>query len=165
MGMLATTINCIALADALEQAGIPAVHMTSLAGIPESIPFRHDLANKLLADGTVLVISGGTGLPFFSTDTAACVRGLQIGAAVVLKATQVDGVYDRDPRQRGARRLAQVSFERALRDRLAFMDQPALALAAEHGLPVLVFQGHGKGALAAGLMGRAKGSLVGNEQE
>jgi uridylate kinase len=148
MGMLATAINCTALKDQLESIGVPAVHMSAFTGIPFTTPLDARKAQKKLAGGAVVLFSGGTGLPFFSTDTAAVVRGLQIEADAVLKATQVDGIYDRDPKEPGAQLLTDISHAEALSKQLRFMDLAALALSAQHQLTIHVFNAHKKGNLA-----------------
>ncbi len=160
MGMLATAINCTALKDQLESIGVPAIHMSAFTGIPFTIPLDARKAQKKLAGGAVVLFSGGTGLPFFSTDTAAVVRGLQIEAEAVLKATQVDGIYDRDPEKPGAQLLAEVTHEKALAAQLRFMDLAALALAAQHKLTIHVFNAHKKGNLARAVRNELQCSSV-----
>ncbi len=148
MGMLATAINCTALKDQLESMGVPVVHMSAFADIPFTTPLDARKAQKKLAGGAVVLFSGGTGLPFFSTDTAAVVRGLQIEVDVVLKATHADGIYDRDPKEPGAKKFDDISHQEALARQLRFMDLAALALAAQHEVSVHVFNAHVKGNLA-----------------
>lgn len=165
MGMLATVINTIALDDALARLGVRTAHFTSLRGIPFARAFDPDAAQRLLCEGGVVLLSGGTGLPYFSTDTAACVRALQVDAKALFKATQVDGVYDRDPREQGAVLLPHLSYRDLLDRGLAIMDGPAVALCAEHGLPIIVFNGHGKGKLRAAVAGNLTCSQVDDNQE
>ncbi len=160
MGMLATAINCTALKDRLESVGIPAVHMSAFASLPFTVPLDSREAQKMLAGGSVVLFSGGTGLPFFSTDTAAVVRGLQIEAEAVLKATQVDGIYDRHPDEQGAQLLAEVTHEAALAGQLRFMDLAALALAAQHKLTIHVFNAHIAGNLAQAVQDKLQCSRV-----
>jgi uridylate kinase len=162
MGMLATAINAIALNDALQAIGIPATHMSALGAIPHAQPFDADRAIRDLDEGRVLLLSGGTGLPFFSTDTAAAVRALQLQAEALFKGTQVKGVYDRDPKTSPeACFLPAVPFSYALEHRLRFMDLPAIALCAQHRLPVIVFDAHEKRNLAAAIAGNLECSMVG----
>jgi uridylate kinase len=160
MGMLATAINCTALKDQLETLGVPAIHMSAFPGIPFTRPLDAAVAQKKLGKGNVILFSGGTGLPFFSTDTAAVVRALQIDAQAVLKATQVDGVYDRDPKEPGATLLAEVTHHRALSDQLRFMDLAALALATQHKLTIHVFNAHKQGNLAQAVQDRLECSRI-----
>jgi len=168
MGMLATAINTIALQDRLQQVGLEAVHMSTLSAVPHARAFDMAEALARLGRGAVLLFSGGTGLPFFSTDTAACVRALQVEAEALFKGTQVDGVYDRDPRAPAAGsavRLPHVSYKDVLARGLQFMDMSAAALCAQHNLPTVVFNAHGKGNLAGALSGTLPCSLVDNEEE
>lgn len=165
MGMLATAINCTALKDTLESIGVPTVHMSAFAGLPFTTPLDARKAQKKLAGGAVVLFSGGTGLPFFSTDTAAVVRGLQIEAEAVLKATQVDGIYDRDPKEEGAQLLTEVTHAMALSKQLRFMDLAALALAAQHELAIHVFNAHQKGNLARAVRDELQCSRVRSRKE
>jgi len=160
MGMLATAINCIALVDGLERKGVRAIHMSTLAAIPHSRPFDSEAADAALSAGFVVVVSGGTGLPFFSTDTGAVVRALQVNADALLKSTQVDGVYDRNPKERGAKLLKTVTYRDVLAKSLSFMDMPAVALAAENGLKMVVFNGHEPGNLQRALNGTLQCTMV-----
>jgi uridylate kinase len=166
MGMLATAINCTALKDRLEAGGLPAVHMSALGSLPFTRPLDSQVARELLESGTVVLFSGGTGMPFFSTDTAAMVRALQIEADVLCKGTQVDGVYSSDPRGPDghlARHLPHLTFVEALSRQLRFMDTPALALGAQHDIKVVVYNAHEEGSLAKVLQGQLTCSTVGRE--
>ena len=168
MGMLATALNTIALQDRLQQMGLEAVHMSTLGAIPHARKFDMAEAQAALSRGAVLLFSGGTGLPFFSTDTAACVRALQVEAEALFKGTQVDGVYDRDPRAESpdpAVRMPHVTYGEVLAKGLQFMDPSAAALCAQHNLPTVVFNAHGKGNLGRALNGALPCSLVDNEEE
>jgi len=163
MGMLATAINATALADTLRGCGLGGVHYSTLPGVPFSSPFDSDEADSLLRDGKVVVFSGGTGLPFFSTDTAAAVRALQIGAEALLKGTQVDGVFDRDPRKPGAepaRLLQTVSHRAVLEQGLQVMDPAAVALCAQSKLPIIVYNAHISGNLVGVLRGSVLASAI-----
>lgn len=168
MGMLATALNTIALQDRLLNMGLEAVHMSALSAIPHASQFDMAEAQAALSRGAVLLFSGGTGLPFFSTDTAACVRALQVEAEALFKGTQVDGVYDRDPRAEGpdpAVRMPHVTYGEVLTKGLQFMDPSAAALCAQHNLPTVVFNAHGKGNLGRALKRALPCSLVDNEEE
>ena len=161
MGMLATVMNALALQDAFEKGGMPTTVLSGLAvaGVVEGYSRRAALAQ--LAAGRVLIFAGGTGNPFFTTDTAASLRGLEIGADVVLKATKVDGVYDRDPmKHQDAVRYERVTYDEALAKRLGVMDATALALCREQNLPLRVFSINKPGSLLRIVLGENEGTLV-----
>jgi len=161
MGMLATVMNSLALQDALGKNGVPAVIQSGLEvrGVVEGYSRSEALAH--LAAGRAVIFSGGTGNPFFTTDTAATLRGAEIGADLVLKATKVDGVYDRDPaKYPDAVRYAEVTYDEALARRLGVMDATAIALAREQNLPVRVFSINKAGSLLRVVMGENEGTLV-----
>jgi uridylate kinase len=161
MGMLATVMNALALQDAFEKNGLPAAVLSGLAvaGVVEGYSRRAALAH--LAAGRVLIFAAGTGNPFFTTDTAASLRGLEIGADLVLKATKVDGVYDRDPmKHKDAVRYERVTYDEALAKRLGVMDATALALCREQNLPLRVFSINKPGSLLRIVLGENEGTLV-----
>jgi uridylate kinase len=161
MGMLATVMNALALQDAFEKGGMPTAVLSGLAvaGVVETYSRRTALAH--LAAGRVLIFAGGTGNPFFTTDTAASLRGLEIDADVVLKATKVDGVYDRDPmKHKDAVRYERVTYDEALAKRLGVMDATALALCREQSLPLRVFSINKPGSLLRIVLGENEGTLV-----
>jgi uridylate kinase len=161
MGMLATVMNGLALQDALSKAGVPVAVLSGLAvkGVVEGYSRHAALAH--LAAGRVVVFAGGTGNPFFTTDTAACLRGLEIGADMVLKATKVDGVYDRDPKKHAdAVRYERVTYDEALAKRLGVMDATAIALCREQNLPLRVFSINKPGSLLRVVLGENEGTLV-----
>jgi len=161
MGMLATVMNALALQDALGKAGVPAAVLSGLtvAGVVEGYSRPAALAH--LAAGRVVIFAAGTGNPFFTTDTAAALRGAEIGADLVLKATKVDGVYDRDPaRHKDAVRYANVTYDEALARRLGVMDATAIALAREQNLPLRVFSINKPGSLLRVVLGENEGTLV-----
>jgi uridylate kinase len=160
-GMLATVMNGIILADALNRAGTPAAVLSGLPVGSVVEPFSARRANELLAAGRVLVLSGGTGNPFFTTDTAAALRGVEIGADIVIKATKVDGVYDRDPkRDPAAKRYAKLTYDEAIEKRLGVMDATAFALCRENRLPIRVFSIVEPGNLPRAARGENIGTLV-----
>lgn len=161
MGMLATIMNALALQDAFDKAGMPTTVLSGLAveGVVEG--YSRLAALEHLAGGRVLIFAGGTGNPFFTTDTAASLRGLEIGADLVLKATKVDGVYDRDPmKHKDAVRYERVSYDEALSRRLGVMDATALALCREQNLPLRVFSINKPGSLLRIVLGENEGTLV-----
>ena len=161
MGMLATVMNALALQDALEKAAVPTAVLSGLVvtGVVEGYSRRAALAH--LAAGRVLIFAAGTGNPFFTTDTAASLRGLEIGADLVLKATKVDGVYDRDPvKHKDAVRYEHITYDEALAKRLGVMDATALALCREQNLPLRVFNINKAGSLLRIVLGENEGTLV-----
>jgi uridylate kinase len=166
MGMLATVINALALQDALEQHGVAArtlsaIHMTKVCD-----DFAQRRALELLERGEVILLAAGTGNPYFTTDTAGVLRGLEIGADVVLKATKVDGVYDKDPvLHSDARRFDSLSFSEVLRRGLRIMDHTAISLCRENALPIVVFDMLTRGNMRRVVCGEPVGTIVGPEEE
>lgn len=161
MGMLATVINGLALRDALEKKSIPVTLMSSF-GIPGiADPYdRHNVRTKL-EQGYVVVLSGGTGNPLVTTDSAAALRGIEIGADVVLKATKVDGVYDNDPiKHPKAERYQQLNYDEVISKRLGVMDLTAILLCQDQGLPLRVFNMNKQGALRRIVLGEDVGTLI-----
>ncbi|HKQ30023.1 MAG TPA: UMP kinase [Burkholderiales bacterium] len=161
MGMLATIINSIALQDALERAGV-AVRVQSALRVDQVVePYIRRRAMRHLEHGYVVVFAAGTGNPFFTTDTAASLRGTEIGADIMLKATQADGVFDRDPRKhKDAKRYDVVSYDEVLEKKLAVMDATAVALCRDNDLPVRVFSIHNPGSLVDVIMTGRGGTLM-----
>jgi uridylate kinase len=161
MGMLATVMNAMALADAMRQANLPA-RVQSALNIEQVVePYIRGKAIRYLEEGKVVVFGGGTGNPFFTTDTAAALRGSEIGADIVLKATKVDGIYTADPKKDPtATRFAKISFDEAIGRNLAVMDATAFALCRDQKLPINVFSIFKAGALKRVVMGEDEGTLV-----
>ena len=140
MGMLATVMNGLALQDALERVGVPTRVMTAIAMNEVAEPYIRRRAIRHLEKGRVTIFVAGTGNPYFTTDTAAALRAVEIGASVLLKATRVDGVYDADPLTHpGAKRYTQLTYADVLGDRLAVLDATAVSLCMENDLPIIVF--------------------------
>lgn len=140
IGMLATVMNGLALQDALEQAGVPTRVMTAIAMNEIAEPYIRRRAIRHLEKGRVAIFVAGTGNPYFTTDTAAALRAVEIGAEVLLKATKVDGVYDADPmKDPEARRYSQLGYTDLLRDQLKVLDAAAVSLCMENDLPIIVF--------------------------
>lgn len=161
MGMLATVMNGIALRDALERAGIKTRVMSaiSMSGIVEHYDRR--LAIQLLSDGFVVIFTAGTGNPFFTTDTAGCLRAIETESDLMLKATRVDGVYDCDPEQnKDAKLFDSLSFDDAITKNLKVMDATALTLARDHRLPINVFNVGEQNALKDIISGKKIGTLI-----
>jgi uridylate kinase len=161
MGMLATVMNALALMDALESMGVitrvqSAIEMRSVAE-----PYIRRRAIRHLEKGRVVIFGGGTGNPYFSTDTAAALRAMEIGADVLIKATKVDGVYDSDPKTNPtAQRFDQITYIETLNRRLQVMDSTAISLCMENKLPILVLNLWDESALRSALLGQAVGTLV-----
>jgi uridylate kinase len=161
MGMLATVINSLALTSFLEKAGCAARVLTAVAIEGAGERFTDAKARACLDDGEVVIIAGGTGNPFFTTDTAAALRCAEIGAEALLKATKVDGVYDRDPvKHPGAVRFERITHEEALSRRLRVMDATAFSFCMEHRIPIVVFKLAQTGNLLKCIEGRKVGTLV-----
>lgn len=141
MGMLATMINALAVTDIFEANGIKTRCLSNIYAEQVAEPFVHRLANKHLQKGRVVIVAGGSGRPYVTTDTAAVIVGLELGCDVIMKATKVDGVYDKDPVQNAdAEKLQSLSFQQALSDdAIKVMDKAALGMAMEHQLPIVVF--------------------------
>jgi uridylate kinase len=161
MGMLATLMNALALRDALERAGLPAQLMSAVEvpGIAERYDRR--LAIRRLQAGAAVLFAGGTGNPFFTTDSAACLRAIEVQAEVVLKATKVDGVYSADPAVHAdAELLPRLSYDQVLNGKLGVMDLTAICLCRDHGLPIRVFRMSKPGALLGVARGGSEGTLI-----
>ncbi|MBK7765891.1 MAG: UMP kinase [Sulfuritalea sp.] len=161
MGMLATVMNAMALSDAMRQAGINARVQSALHVEQVVEPYIRGKAIRYLEEGKVVIFGAGTGNPFFTTDTAAALRGSEIGAEIVLKATKVDGIYTADPKKDpAATRFARISFDEAISRNLAVMDATAFALCRDQKLPINVFSIFKAGALKRIVMGEEEGTLV-----
>jgi len=166
VGMLATIMNGAVLRDYLRTEGVRAVVLAPRETPPLARRFTRDLALDLLKQGAVLIFAGGTGNPYFTTDSAAALRALEIDADVLLKATQVDGVYDRDPRaDPAAVRFDRLTYDEAIDRRLGVMDLTALALCAQQGLPTFVFDIGDPENLHLALRGEGRGTWVTKEQQ
>ncbi|MFP6837007.1 MAG: UMP kinase [Pseudomonadales bacterium] len=140
MGMLATVMNGLAFRDMLRAQGLAAQALSAVEISGVVAKYERDLALRLLESGSVVLFVAGTGNPFFTTDTAACLRGIEIGADVVLKATKVDGVYSADPMQHpDAERFDEITYDEVLARNLQVMDQTAISLCRDHDMPLVVF--------------------------
>jgi uridylate kinase len=161
MGMMATIMNALALQDALKRSGIDA-RVQSALNIEQVVePYIRPKALRYLEEGKVVIFAAGTGNPFFTTDTAAALRGAEIGAEIVLKATKVDGIYTADPKKDStATRYSRISFDEAINRRLEVMDATAFALCRDQKLPIKVFSITKHGALGRAVMGEDEGTLV-----
>ena len=161
MGMLATVMNSLALADTMDKVGLTARVMSAIAIEQVVEPYVRPKALQYLEEGKVVVFAAGTGNPFFTTDTAAALRGAEIGAEVVIKATKVDGVYTADPKKDPtAQRYSQISFDQVISQNLGIMDATAFALCRDQKLPIKVFSIFKSGALKRVVLGQDEGTLV-----
>ncbi|MFN4148408.1 MAG: UMP kinase [Rhodocyclaceae bacterium] len=161
MGMLATVMNAMALADAMRKNGMNARVQSALTIEQVVEPYIRGKAIRYLEEGKVVIFGGGTGNPFFTTDTAAALRGSEIGAEIVLKATKVDGVYSADPKKDpAATRFSRISFDEAIGRNLAVMDATAFALCRDQKLPINVFSIFKPGAIKRVVLGEDEGTLV-----
>lgn len=161
MGMLATVINSLGLSMAIKSAGVPAAVFTATPMMPVARYYMRDDAVEFMEKGGVALIAGGTGNPFFTTDSGAALRALEIGADALLKGTRVDGVYTADPeKDPTAVRYDELTFDKALEDHLKVMDQTAFALCREGNMPIIVFDMNAKGNLTGLIEGKKVGTLV-----
>ncbi|HXB60797.1 MAG TPA: UMP kinase [Candidatus Acidoferrales bacterium] len=161
MGMLATIINALALQDALEKIGCPTRVMTAITMSQVAEPFIRRRAVRHMEKGRVVIFGGGTGNPYFSTDTAAALRANEIGAEVILKATKVDGIYDSDPKKNpNAKKFAEISYIDALQRQLKVMDSTAFSLCMDNKMPIIVFDFSKPHNLKKVVLGEKVGTLV-----
>ena len=161
MGMLATVINALSVQDGLEKAGVPVRVMSALPIHQVCEDYVRRRAIRHLEKGRVVIMAAGTGNPFFTTDSAATLRGIEINADLVLKATKVDGVYSADPmKDPGATRYSRLTYDEVLQRQLGVMDLTAIVLCRDHNLPLRVFDMNKSGALMRILRGEDEGTLV-----
>lgn len=161
MGMLATVINALALQDALEKCGVPTRVMTAIEIRQMAEPYIRRRAMRHLEKGNIVIFAAGTGNPFFSTDTAAALRAMEIQAQVLFKATKVDGIYDRDPlRHEGARMFSTITYDSFLAERIAVMDSTAVTLCRENRMPIRVFKLMTRGNILRVCKGEAIGTVI-----
>ena len=161
MGMLATVINALALQDALEKHGVPTRVLTAIEMRAVAEPFIRRRAIRHLEKGRVVVFAAGTGNPYFTTDTAAALRAMEIKAEVILKGTKVDGIYSADPvKEPDATRYERVSYLQVLQERLQVMDATAISLCMDNKLPIVVFNLKTPGNIRRVIMGEAVGTTV-----
>lgn len=161
MGMLATLINALAFQDALERKEIPCRVMSALEIIEVAEPYIREKAIKHLEKGRIILLACGTGNPFFTTDTAATLRALELKAEILFKATKVDGVYEEDPlKNPHAKKFDKLTFLEALQKNLKIMDATAFSLAKDYNLPILVFNMLNYGNILKAVMGEKVGTLI-----
>lgn len=161
IGMLATVMNCLAVSDMLEQLGVPTEVFTSIVMPQVAAPFTRKEALKAMEAGKVVLFGGGTGNPFFSTDTATALRAVEVSADIMFKATMVDGVYDKDPHKfADAKKYDTLTFTKVLEDNLQVMDGTAATLCRDNKLPILVFDLADPTNIARAVQGENVGTLV-----
>lgn len=161
MGMLATVINSLALQSAMKNSGLRSVVYTAIRMEPVGELYNRDKVIENLEQGTVAILSGGTGNPFFTTDTASALRAVEIGAEIILKGTRVDGVYTADPeKDPKAKKFNNITFDEVIRRELNVMDQTAFTMCKENNLPIYVFDMNTKGNLLKVVYGEEIGTLV-----
>jgi len=161
MGMLATVINALALQDALERLDVMTRVMSAISMQQIAEPYIRRRATRHLEKGRIVIFAAGTGNPFFTTDTAASLRAVEVGAEVILKATTVDGIYDADPKQRAdAKKFGELSYIDVLNRHLKVMDSTAISLCMDNGLPIIVFNLGTHGNIKRAVMGASIGTIV-----
>ncbi len=161
IGMLGTVINGLLLRDALKDKGVKTLLFSALPLLGWVPPYSIEEAREGLSSGKAVILAGGTGNPYFTTDTTAVLRALELGCEVLLKGTKVDGVYEEDPLLRpGAKRFDTISYQEVLQKGLKVMDQAAISLCREHRLPIIVFNLSEKGSIKRVLEGEKIGTLV-----
>jgi len=161
MGMLGTVINALAMQDVLERRGVETRVMTALKMEEVAEPYIRRRAMRHLEQGRTVIFAGGTGNPYFSTDTAAALRAIQMKANVIIKATGVDGVYSADPRKNPDAKLYEtISYRDVMLEELGVMDQTAITLCKENNLPLIVLNINKHGAVASAIRGDRVGTLV-----
>lgn len=161
VGMLATVMNSLVMQDAMEKLGMVTRVQTAIEMPPVAEPFIRRRAVRHLERGRVVILAAGSGNPFFTTDTAAALRAVELNAQVLLKATKVDGIYNEDPmRNASARKFEEISYMQALNMGLQVMDSTALSLCKDNHMPIIVFNLHQEGALEAIMRGEKCGTLV-----
>ena len=163
MGMLATVLNSLALQDAIEKLGVETRVQSAITIRQVAEPYIRRRATRHLEKGRIVIFAAGTGNPFFTTDTAASLRAIEIGADVIMKATRVDGVYDADPEKvPGAKRYTSLTYKQVLNDGLRVMDATAISLCMENQMPIVVFDGTKPGNISKAIAGEPIGTIVGN---
>ncbi|PCJ59023.1 MAG: UMP kinase [Planctomycetota bacterium] len=161
MGMLATIINALAIKETIQSLGHKSEVLTSIEMLKVCDVFNKNKANQLLEEGNILVLGGGTGNPFFTTDSTAALRALEINADIILKATKVDGIYDKDPNEhKDAVKYDTLTFDQAIKENLKIMDQTAFTLCKENNKEIIVFDFLNKGQLSKLISGEKIGTRI-----
>lgn len=161
MGMLATVMNALALQDAVEKIGVPSRVLSGLEMPAVAEPYIRRRAIRHMEKGRVVILAGGSGAPYFTTDTSASLRALELNCEIILKATKVDGIYDKDPNKfPDAKKYQELGYMDALKERLEVMDTSAFALCMDNKLPIMVFNFFEKGNSKKAIMGEKIGTIV-----
>jgi uridylate kinase len=161
MGMIATVMNCLALQDNLERLGLSTRVQTAIPMAAIAEPYIRRRAIRHMEKGRIVIFAGGTGNPFFTTDTAAALRAMEVGADVILKGTRVDGVYDKDPElHKNATFIPEITYIEVLERELKVMDATAITLCRENRLPIIVFNLKDKGNMRKAVLGETVGTIV-----
>jgi uridylate kinase len=161
LGMMATVMNSIALQDALESSGCDTRTLTAISIAQVAEPYIRRRALRHLDKGRIVLVAGGTGNPYFSTDTAAALRAIELGMEILIKGTKVDGIYDKDPvKYSDAKKYDEISFKDAIQKKLGIMDQTAFTMCSENHLPIQVFNINKSGHLKKLVMGSNIGTVV-----
>ncbi len=161
MGMLATVMNALALQDAVEKIGVPSRVLSGLDMPAVAEPYIRRRALRHMEKGRVVILAGGSGNPYFTTDTSAALRALELKCDIIMKATKVDGIYDKDPNKYpGAKKYQELTYMDALKERLEVMDTSAFALCMDNNLPIMVFNFFEKGNSKRAVMGEKIGTIV-----
>ena len=165
MGMLATIMNGLALQNFIESVGVPTRLLTSISMPEVAEPYIRRRAIRHLEKGRIVIFSGGTGMPYFTTDSGGAIRAIEIHADILAKGTKVDGIYDKDPvKYPDAVKYEKISFEKAIVDNLRVMDATALSLCRENNMPIIVFNALEKGNMMRMVNGEKIGTVVTNEK-
>jgi len=161
MGMLATVMNALALQDAVEKIGVPSRVLSGLDMPAVAEPYIRRRALRHMEKGRVVILAGGSGNPYFTTDTSAALRALELKCDIIMKATKVDGIYDKDPNKfPGAKKYQELTYMDALKERLEVMDTSAFALCMDNNLPIMVFNFFEKGNSKRAVLGEKIGTIV-----
>jgi len=163
MGMLATVINALAIQNSIEKHNIPSRVLSAVPMQTVCEPFIRRKAIRHLEKGRIVIFAGGTGNPYFTTDTAAALRAAEMNCTVLMKGTKVDGVYTSDPvKDKNAERYENITYSRVLSDNLGIMDASAISLARDNSIPIIVFSIHAKNALVSIINGKSKKTIISN---
>jgi len=163
MGMLATVINALAIQNSIEKHNIPSRVLSAVPMQTVCEPFIRRKAIRHLEKGRIVIFAGGTGNPYFTTDTAAALRAAEMNCTVLMKGTKVDGVYTSDPvKDKNAERYENITYSRVLSDNLGIMDASAISLARDNSIPIIVFSIHAKNALVSIINGEGKKTIISN---
>lgn len=161
IGMMGTLINTLYLKDYLSSNGLKAVAVSSIVSFPSFEPYRYARTEELLKEGNIVILGGGTTIPYFTTDTAAAIRAVELRADIIIKATKVDGVYERDPKKHpDTKKIDKITFTEAIEQDLEIMDIEAFSICKKHKIPIIVIDFFTSGNLLHAIIGEKVGTLV-----